>query len=101
VREDVLVSHIFPHLAICDAAQKFAKSEDTFEKFLDSAIAVLTKHTNLDEDVLEKVLQQVLDIHSSWTSAIPDRTATATDQNRSSLKPHKPAAKSRAGKSSS
>jgi hypothetical protein len=125
-----LVSHVFPHFAICNAAQKFAKSEDALEKFLDSAIAVLTKHTNLNEKAVEKVLQQVLDIHSSWTSVTPDRMTTTTDQNPSDdegddepdyvgvgqplpvqtdtsvdtvgiKKSRKPAAKSHAGKSSS
>jgi hypothetical protein len=128
-----LVSHVFPHFAICNAAEKFAKSNDAIEKFLKSAIAVLTKHTKLDEEAVETVLQRVLDIHSSWTSVIPHRMATATDQNPSDdegddnwdepdyvgvgqplpvqtdtsvdtegvKKPRKPAAKSRAGKSSS
>jgi hypothetical protein len=78
-----LVSHVFPHFAIANAAQKFEKSRRGFQPFLKSAIAVLKKHANLDAVAAEKVLRRVVDLYSSWTSVIPDRTRTATDQNPS------------------
>jgi hypothetical protein len=78
-----LVSHVFPHFAICNTAQKFAKTEGALDKFLKSAIGVLKAHTDLDEEAVEELLNKIKQLHASWISFKPDPNTTAADENPS------------------
>jgi hypothetical protein len=77
-----LLSHVFPHFAICNAAQKFQKA-GALRKFLLSAIDVLGEHAGLDADAAEDLLSKMCQLYASWTSVIPARATTAPDENPS------------------
>jgi hypothetical protein len=78
-----LVSHVFPHFAICNVAQKLLKSEDAHDNFLQSAIDVLTAHTKLDKVAVDELLKKIPRLYASWISVTPDGTATVPDENPS------------------
>jgi hypothetical protein len=78
-----LLSHVFPHFAICNAAQKFTKSPGALRNFLRSAIAVLKEHAGLDAVAAENLLREICRLYGSWTSVTPDRATTAPDENPS------------------
>jgi hypothetical protein len=62
----VLESHIFPHFAIINAAQKMLNPKIRRGAYLSSAVAILKRHANLDEREVRQYLERIVQLYKCW-----------------------------------
>jgi hypothetical protein len=70
--ELVLESHVFPHFAIINAAQKMLNPKIRRGSYLSSAVAILKRHANLDEREVKQYLERIVQLYKCWMGGDQD-----------------------------